>query len=146
LHRQIATDRFLALARPAKKLKPDDTLVFGELKGRIIRRQEGQVEVQFEVGGDALNAAIAARGEIPLPPYIAGKRYVDERDAQDYQTMFAQEAGSVAAPTAGLHFTPELMAALRARGVSCEKLTLHVGLGTFLPVTAADTAQHVMHP
>jgi len=145
LHRQIAGDRFLALARPAKKLNPQDVLVFGDLKGRLIGRQEGQVEIQFEMSGDALRAAIAEQGEIPLPPYIAGKRPVDARDSQEYQTMFAQEVGSVAAPTAGLHFTPELIAALQAKGASHERLTLHVGLGTFLPVTANDTAQHIMH-
>jgi len=146
LHRQIAPARFLALARPAKKLNPGDVLAFGELKGRVVRRRGGEIEVQFEMSGDALSAAITTQGEIPLPPYIAGKRPVDKRDSRDYQTMFAQEARSVAAPTAGLHFTPELMAALLTKSVSYEKLTLHVGLGTFLPVTAGDTAQHVMHP
>ena len=87
----------------------------------------------------------AAQGELPLPPYIAGKRAVDASDAQDYQTVFAREAGSVAAPTAGLHFTPQLLSRLEAGGVGREAVTLHVGLGTFLPVSADDTDQHRMH-
>ena len=82
---------------------------------------------------------------MPLPPYIAARRPEDDRDRSDYQTMFAQLDGSVAAPTAGLHFTPALMEALRARGVTTHALTLHVGAGTFLPVKADDTADHKMH-
>ena len=95
--------------------------------------------------GPALDAAIAAEGETPLPPYIAGKRPADVRDAGDYQTVFARNPGSVAAPTAGLHFTPELLARLKENGVARESVTLHVGLGTFLPVTTSDTAAHRMH-
>ncbi len=95
--------------------------------------------------GAALDAAIAREGVVPLPPYIAGKRAADARDIADYQTIFAQYEGSVAAPTAGLHFTPELFSRLEEKGIARESVTLHVGAGTFLPVTAEDTAQHKMH-
>ena len=101
--------------------------------------------MRFALSGATLDAAIAAQGEMPLPPYIAGKRKADARDVCDYQTIFARESGSVAAPTAGLHLTAELFASLAKRGVAREAVTLHVGLGTFLPVTAQDTSQHRMH-
>ncbi len=146
LHRRLSPCRFSALVRPAKKLAVGDALMFGGLAATVAARAEaGKVELDFVVSGVALDAAIAAQGEMPLPPYIVGKRKPDERDAQDYQTMFARKEGSVAAPTAGLHFTPDLVAALAKRCVVLETVTLHVGLGTFLPVTAADTAQHRMH-
>ena len=146
LHRRLAADRFSALARPARKLLPDDDLVFGALKAKVaVRGEGGDVEIQFAMSGAALDAAIAAEGEVPLPPYIAGKRAADIRDAGDYQTIFARAPGSVAAPTAGLHFTPELLARLAAQGVARESVTLHVGLGTFLPVSAPDTKTHRMH-
>ncbi|HKU65840.1 MAG TPA: tRNA preQ1(34) S-adenosylmethionine ribosyltransferase-isomerase QueA [Rhizomicrobium sp.] len=146
LHQRLAKDRYRVLARPARKLAPDDELLFGPLKARVTARgQDGEAEIQFALSGAALDAAIAAQGEMPLPPYIAGKRKADARDVSDYQTLFARQEGSVAAPTAGLHFTPELFAALEKKGVTREAVTLHVGLGTFLPVTAADTAQHRMH-
>ena len=146
LHRRLAKDRYRVLARPARKLAPGDELLFGSLKARVIARgQDGEAEIQFALSGAALDAAIAAQGEMPLPPYIVGKRKADARDVSDYQTLFARQEGSVAAPTAGLHFTPELFAALEKKGVTREAVTLHVGLGTFLPVTAADTAQHRMH-
>jgi S-adenosylmethionine:tRNA ribosyltransferase-isomerase len=146
LHRRLAADRYAVLARPAKKLVVGDSLDFSGLSAIVAARGEaGEAEIVFAQGGAALDAAIAATGEMPLPPYIAGKRKTDARDVADYQTLFARESGSVAAPTAGLHFTPELFAALMAKGVSREAVTLHVGLGTFLPVTASDTAQHRMH-
>jgi len=146
LHQRLAADRYRVLARPARKLAPGDQLEFGPLKARVIARgQDGEAEIQFALSGTDLDAAIAAQGEMPLPPYIAGKRKADARDVSDYQTLFAREEGSVAAPTAGLHFTPELFAALEKKGVTRQAVTLHVGLGTFLPVTAADTAQHRMH-
>ena len=146
LHRRLSDDRYAALARPAKKLSVGDVLEFGDLRAHVAARgAAGEVEITFAASGGALNAAIEAQGEMPLPPYIAGKRATDARDEQDYQTIYAREAGSVAAPTAGLHFTPELLAALAAHGVTREALTLHVGLGTFLPVTAEDTSQHRMH-
>lgn len=146
LHRRLAADRYVVLARPARKLTVGDVLVFGLLQAEVAARGEaGEAEIRFALSGAALDAAIAVAGEMPLPPYIAGKRAADARDAMDYQTMFSREEGSVAAPTAGLHFTPELLAALAARGVGCEAVTLHVGLGTFLPVTAEDTTAHRMH-
>ena len=106
---------------------------------------EGEVTLSFTFHGPTLDQAIADLGSPPLPPYIAGKRAPDERDLDDYQTMFAQDEGAVAAPTAGLHFTPALEAALRARGVGLHRLTLHVGAGTFLPVKVDDTEGHRMH-
>lgn len=147
LHRRTAPDRFLAFARPAKKLGPDDALALGEsIAAHVIARGEaGEVEIGFALAGARLDAAIAAEGETPLPPYIAGKRKADARDASDYQTIYARQSGSVAAPTAGLHFTPELFAALTDAGIGREHVTLHVGPGTFLPVSATDTAAHKMH-
>jgi S-adenosylmethionine:tRNA ribosyltransferase-isomerase len=146
LHRRLAADVFSVLARPARKLAVGDALIFGDLAATVTARDEGgEADIRFALGGAALDAAIARLGQMPLPPYIAGKRKTDAQDAADYQTLFARDPGSVAAPTAGLHFTPALMDRLRHRGVSCETLTLHVGLGTFLPVAAADTAAHRMH-
>jgi len=101
--------------------------------------------LSFAFHGPVLDQAIEERGDMPLPPYIASRRPADERDRSDYQTLFARHEGSVAAPTAGLHFTDELVAALAAGGIGLHKVTLHVGAGTFLPVKAADTADHRMH-
>ena len=146
LHRRLGPDRYSALARPARKLLPGDELVLGALKARVAARGEGgEVEIQFDRSGAALDAAIAAQGEMPLPPYIAGRRPTDAQDSGDYQTVFASQAGSVAAPTAGLHFTPDLLARLAEKGVIRESVTLHVGLGTFLPVSVEDTSSHRMH-
>jgi S-adenosylmethionine:tRNA ribosyltransferase-isomerase len=147
LHKRIAPDRFLAFAKPARKLEVSDRLrLGGSIEATVIARGDGgEVALGFALAGAALDAAIAAQGEIPLPPYIAGKRKPDARDASDYQTTFAKDAASVAAPTAGLHFTPALFEALSARGVARETVTLHVGAGTFLPVSAEDTAEHKMH-
>jgi S-adenosylmethionine:tRNA ribosyltransferase-isomerase len=134
------------LARPARKLVTGDRLVFGDLEAQVTGRGEnGEAEIRFALSGPALDLAISAQGEMPLPPYIAGKRKPDARDVSDYQTTFARQSGSVAAPTAGLHFTPELFEALARKGAASESVTLHVGLGTFLPVTVQDTAQHRMH-
>jgi S-adenosylmethionine:tRNA ribosyltransferase-isomerase len=147
LHKRLASDRFLAFARPARKLSVGDTLQLGEtLIGQVVARGEGgETELSFGLTGAALDAAIAREGEIPLPPYIAGKRAVDERDTRDYQTVFAASEGSVAAPTAGLHFTPALLEGLAQGGIARESVTLHVGAGTFLPVSAGDTSEHRMH-
>jgi S-adenosylmethionine:tRNA ribosyltransferase-isomerase len=147
LHRRLAWNRFSAFARPARKLVAGDRLHLGlSLDAEVAARGEaGELEVVFDLEGAALDAAIAREGEMPLPPYIAGKRETDAQDASDYQTYFADRAGSIAAPTAGLHFTEELLAKLAERGVSREQVTLHVGAGTFLPVTATDTAAHRMH-
>lgn len=146
LHRRLGADIYSALARPARKLVAGDRVRFGTLLGRVLDRGEGgEVRIAFALSGTALDAAIAATGEMPLPPYIAGKRAVDDRDSADYQTVFADQAGSVAAPTAGLHFTPDLLARLAQAGVTREQVTLHVGLGTFLPVAVEDLSQHRMH-
>ena len=152
---RLGDNRWLALARPAKRLQVGDRLHFGHdgemcLIGALdasvaARGDNGEVELAFDLSGPDLDAAIAAVGEMPLPPYIAGKRAVEDGDRIDYQTMFAAHDGAVAAPTAGLHFTPELMAALDRRGISRHFVTLHVGAGTFLPVKAEDTRDHKMH-
>jgi S-adenosylmethionine:tRNA ribosyltransferase-isomerase len=152
---RLDSHRWQALARPAKRLKPGDRVAFGGesnvcLLGSLsatveARGEEGEVTLAFDLAGAALDEAIAALGAMPLPPYIASRRPSDERDRTDYQTCFAREEGAVAAPTAGLHFTDRLMQALTERGVSEHFVTLHVGPGTFLPVRAVDTAQHVMH-
>ncbi|MGA7712337.1 MAG: tRNA preQ1(34) S-adenosylmethionine ribosyltransferase-isomerase QueA [Rhizomicrobium sp.] len=148
LHKRLAADRFLAFARPARKLASGDRLALGAtIQAEVLARGDGgEVELRFALAGAALDAAIAVEGQMPLPPYIAGKRKADERDVLDYQTVYARVEGSVAAPTAGLHFTPSLFEALAARRVGHETVTLHVGPGTFLPVSAADTAQHKMYP
>ncbi len=148
LHKRLAPDRFLAFARPARKLSRGDRLALGAtIAAEVVARKEaGEIELGFALSGAALDVSIAAEGEMPLPPYIVGKRKADVRDTTDYQTVYARVEGSVAAPTAGLHFTPFLFEALAARGVGRENVTLHVGPGTFLPVSAADTAQHKMHP
>ena len=145
LHKRLGPDRFLAFARPARKLEAGDKVQLGDLAARVEARRDGEVELRFDLSGTALDAAIAAQGEVPLPPYIAGKRKADAQDTRDYQTVYAKDAASVAAPTAGLHFTPELFAALEARGVAREAVTLHVGAGTFLPVGVDDTQGHRMH-
>ena len=147
LHKRTGLDRFLAFARPAKRLKAGDTLRFGtDLEAQVAMRGEGgEIELAFSMGGAELDAAVRRAGETPLPPYIASRRRADARDVADYQTLFADQPGSVAAPTAGLHFTPDLLARLQAAGVERCALTLHVGSGTFLPVAAEDTEKHRMH-
>jgi len=155
LIKRLDGSRWQALVKPAKKLTEGDTIRFGN-EGKVCllghldaevecKGEEGEVTLSFSFHGPVLDQAIADLGTVPLPPYIAGKREVDDQDAQDYQTMFAQIEGAVAAPTAGLHFTPALEAALRTRGVGIHRITLHVGAGTFLPVKADDTAGHKMH-
>ena len=136
-----------AFARPAKRLKAGDTLHFGELSAVVSSREGGAITLRFEREGDALREALEREGSMPLPPYIGRKRAVDERDRVDYQTVYAGEGfgDSVAAPTAGLHFTPAVFEALGRRGVDVARVTLHVGAGTFLPVTADDTDDHRMH-
>jgi S-adenosylmethionine:tRNA ribosyltransferase-isomerase len=150
---RLDASRWRALMRPAKKLHIGDQVHFGHhrMSGDILiarveaRGEEGEIVLCFEHSGPALDEAIEAAGEMPLPPYIAGKRAADPRDESDYQTVFAREAGAVAAPTAGLHFTPELLAEIQAMGVTLHRVTLHVGAGTFLPVKAEDTDAHKMH-
>jgi S-adenosylmethionine:tRNA ribosyltransferase-isomerase len=147
LHKCVAADRWRAFARPARKLKQGDVIAFdGGLSTTVAEKGEGgEVELAFDRGGAELMAALAAVGRMPLPPYIKRPAGADERDRADYQTIFAARDGAVAAPTAGLHFTPALLAALEARGVARVAVTLHVGAGTFLPVKAEDTKDHVMH-
>lgn len=147
LHKRIGLDRFLAFGRPAKRLKAGEFVQFGtDLKAEIAARGGGgEIELVFSASGPELDAAIAQIGETPLPPYIAHRRQADSHDLADYQTLFADQSGSVAAPTAGLHFTPELMTRLKAAGVKHCALTLHVGAGTFLPVSVEDTDHHRMH-
>ena len=146
LHRRVSPSTYRAFARPAKRLKPGDSICLGEtLNGTIAARDGGEIEIVFDRHGAALDAAIAAEGEMPLPPYIAGKRKPDAQDREDYQTVYAERPGSVAAPTAGLHFTDALLARLEEKGVASANVTLQVGAGTFLPVSVADTDDHKMH-
>jgi S-adenosylmethionine:tRNA ribosyltransferase-isomerase len=135
-----------ALARPGKRLAPGDTITFGAaLAARVTAKDGAEVALVFDRGGEALQAAIEAQGAMPLPPYIAARRAADEADRTDYQTVFARCPGAVAAPTAALHFDADLLAALAARGIARTTLTLHVGAGTFLPVTVEDIEHHRMH-
>jgi S-adenosylmethionine:tRNA ribosyltransferase-isomerase len=156
LHHRDAPDVWSAFMKPGKRIKAGDRVRFGAeadgacLLGRldavvVDKGEDGLVTLRFDLSGPFLDEAIREVGVMPLPPYIAAKRAEDDRDRSDYQTMFAHWDGSVAAPTAGLHFTPALMAAIKAKGVSTHAVTLHVGAGTFLPVKADDTADHKMH-
>jgi S-adenosylmethionine:tRNA ribosyltransferase-isomerase len=155
LHMRVAPDAWKAFARPGKRLKIGDRIRFGHsgetcalgtLDAVLEEKGEGgEVTLHFDLSGPALDEAIMAVGHIPLPPYIAAKRPEDAQDTKDYQTIYAREEGAVAAPTAGLHFTPDLFAALDTAGVERHFVTLHVGAGTFLPVKADDTSDHKMH-
>lgn len=155
LHMRVAPDRWKAFVRPAKRLAVGDRIQFGHagnacflgsLDATVAEKGEaGEATLAFDLAGPALDEALRAVGHVPLPPYIASKRDEDARDAADYQTIYAREEGAVAAPTAGLHFTPELFAALDAAGIERHFVTLHVGAGTFLPVKADDTDEHRMH-
>ena len=146
LHHRDAPDVWSAFMKPGKRLKPGDRVDFADLTAVIeAKGEDGLVTLRFGRSGPALDDAIREIGVMPLPPYIAAKRAEDDRDRSDYQTVYAAHDGSVAAPTAGLHFTSALLDALRGRGVSTHAVTLHVGAGTFLPVKADDTADHKMH-
>ena len=131
--------------KPAKRVKDGDIIRFGDVSALVSGRTEGQANLSFDIAPETMETTLATLGSMPLPPYIAGKRAPDAQDNDDYQTLFAREAGAVAAPTAGLHFTPELVAALKAKGVSFHEVTLHVGPGTFLPVKVDDLSAHKMH-
>ena len=146
LHKRADLRRWQAFIRNAKRVKEGDQLVFGGGVTAIAetKHADGSFTLAFE-GEDPVEVLLERAGTMPLPPYIAGKRPTDERDRQDYQTMFAAEDGAVAAPTAALHFTPDLVARLDEAGVGRETVTLHVGAGTFLPVKADDTDDHAMH-
>src|SRR5262249_46319874 len=161
-HQRIDGARWRAFVKPAKRLAPGDVVRFGE-EGRVCflgqldatveaKGEGGEVTLAFAFHGPVLEQAIDERGDMPLPPYIGPRRPhpaagppPDERDRSDYQTVFANIEGSVAAPTAGLHFTDALLARLQDRGIALHKVTLHVGAGTFLPVKVDDTAAHHMH-
>jgi S-adenosylmethionine:tRNA ribosyltransferase-isomerase len=156
LHARENGNTWRAFARPAKRLAVGERIRFGEtsesmacllgaLDATVVAKEEGEVTLAFDLTGPALDEAIATLGQMPLPPYIASRRAPDAQDARDYQTMFAETPGAVAAPTAGLHFTPELIAEIEARGISLHSLTLQVGAGTFLPVKVEDTRDHRMH-
>ena len=146
LHKRAALRSWYAFLKNARRVRDGELIDFGSGVSAIAteRRDDGSALLTFE-GEEAVETLIARVGTIPLPPYIASKRATDERDASDYQTLFAARDGAVAAPTASLHFTPDLVNALDAAGVARETLTLHVGAGTFLPVRADDTDNHVMH-
>lgn len=146
LHKRMDLRRWQAFIRNAKRLRPGDRIDFGAGVSAIAeeRDEDGGFTLFFE-GVEPVETLLDRAGTMPLPPYIAGKRPVDERDRRDYQTMFAARDGAVAAPTAALHFTPELVEALVASGIGMEKVTLHVGAGTFLPVKAENTNDHRMH-
>src|SRR3954468_887695 len=155
LHQRLDGARWRAFVKPAKRLAPGDVVRFGD-EGRVCflgqldatvegKGEGGEVTFAFAFHGPVLDQAVEERGVMPLPPYIASRREPDEQDRADYQTMFARAEGSVAAPTAGLHFTDALRARLEARGIGLHRVTLHVGAGTFLPVKVEDTAAHRMH-
>jgi S-adenosylmethionine:tRNA ribosyltransferase-isomerase len=155
LHKRVDESCWRAFARPAKRLAAGDRIRFGH-DGRVCLLgtldatvthvgEAGEVELLFSMHSAYLDEAIEALGDPPLPPYIAGKRDIAPEDAERYQTVYARRDGAVAAPTAGLHFTEPLFAALQARGISRHFVTLHVGAGTFLPVKADDTGDHRMH-
>ncbi len=146
LHKRIDLRCWQAFVRNAKRLREGNEIDFGAGVTAIAeaRHPDGSWTIAF-AGDEPVEVLLERAGRMPLPPYIAGKRPTDERDRSDYQTMFAREDGAVAAPTAALHFTPELIEAVAARGVATETLTLHVGAGTFLPVKAEDTDDHAMH-
>ncbi|HEX5378977.1 MAG TPA: S-adenosylmethionine:tRNA ribosyltransferase-isomerase, partial [Phenylobacterium sp.] len=156
LHKRLSPSRWTAFMRPGKKLAPGDRVHFGSMHDRacllgaldatVVEKGEGgEVTLAFDLAGPDLDASISERGAMPLPPYIAAKRGEDEKDHADYQTVYADEEGSVAAPTAGLHFTPQLMERLEAMGVTLRFVTLHVGAGTFLPVKTENLSEHRMH-
>jgi S-adenosylmethionine:tRNA ribosyltransferase-isomerase len=147
LHKAEGAGRWRAFARPAKRLKEGERIAFAPAFSALVaeKGEAGEILLDFGVGDTALVALLERHGEMPLPPYIKRPKGGDASDRADYQTVYAAREGAVAAPTAGLHFTPSLFAALEARGVARTFVTLHVGAGTFLPVKAEDISQHVMH-
>lgn len=146
LHKREGSRTWRAFLRNSKRVRDGDRILFGEGVTAVAteKAEDGSALLSFE-GDEPVETLLERSGRMPLPPYIAGRRPADERDAEDYQTMFARDKGAVAAPTAALHFTPALMRALAEAGVAHETLTLHVGAGTFLPVKVEDTADHRMH-
>lgn len=157
LTRILGTSAMSALARPAKRLRAGDRINFGETIDRACALSEldatvrsvgagGEVILDFDLAGPALDEAIRAHGAMPLPPYIGSRRPVTAADDVDYQTVYAEREGAIAAPTAGLHFTEDLLARIESKGIGVARVTLHVGPGTFLPVRAEDTSGHRMQP
>jgi len=146
LHKREGARDWWVFLRNAKRARIGDTIEFGAgVSASVVEKSaDGSALLHFD-GEEPLELLLERAGRMPLPPYIASKREVDDADRADYQTMFAREKGAVAAPTAALHFTPRLLDALDARGIGRETLTLHVGAGTFLPVKADDTSGHEMH-
>jgi S-adenosylmethionine:tRNA ribosyltransferase-isomerase len=146
LHKREGPRAWRAFLRNGRRVREGDAIDFGDGVSAIAsgKAEDGSMLLSFE-GEEPVELLLDRAGRMPLPPYIAGRRAADARDAEDYQTMFAREEGAVAAPTAALHFTPLLMSALAEAGVGHETLTLHVGAGTFLPVKAQDTDSHRMH-
>jgi S-adenosylmethionine:tRNA ribosyltransferase-isomerase len=140
-----ADGTWTALAKPMRKLAVGETVVFSDDLSAEVAALEDGLRLRFNLAGDDFDAALEASGAMPLPPYIAGKRPPDERDREDYQTIWARRAGAVAAPTASLHFDEALVAALGEAGIDFTFVTLHVGAGTFLPVTVDDVTTHRMH-
>ena len=147
LHHDEGGGAWRAFAKGARRLHPGDRLDFAaDFAATVVAKHpEGDVTLRFALEGPAFHAALVRHGAMPLPPYIKRPQGGDSRDLADYQTMFARAEGAIAAPTAGLHFTPALVAALAERGVGIASLTLHVGPGTFLPVKTDDPRAHTMH-
>ena len=141
-----ASGGWRAMAKPLRKLAPGERIVFSpDLSAQVAEKGPEDVVLLFDRTGDDFDAALAAAGAMPLPPYIAARRAPDAQDADDYQTVFARHSGAVAAPTASLHFDAPLLEALRTRGIAFTEVTLHVGAGTFLPVKVDDVTTHRMH-
>ncbi|MGL4489861.1 MAG: tRNA preQ1(34) S-adenosylmethionine ribosyltransferase-isomerase QueA [Rhizobiaceae bacterium] len=149
LHMRERPDAWRAFLRPGKRVKVGERIAFARDAGLnavlVDKSDGGEVLLEFDLAGPALDDAIRQFGHMPIPPYIAAKRADDGQDRHDYQTIYAREEGAVAAPTAGLHFTPTLFERLDAKGIERHFATLHVGAGTFLPVKADDTGDHKMH-
>jgi len=146
LHKDLGDNRWRAFVRPAKRLRAGDAVRFGDsLAAKVITRDGAEVVFQFDAGAQSFYEALAQVGVTPLPPYIARRRAADKTDVANYQTIFAADEGSIAAPTAGLHFTDDLLERIKAAGAGHLSITLHVGAGTFLPVSVDDTDSHVMH-
>jgi S-adenosylmethionine:tRNA ribosyltransferase-isomerase len=147
LHQAVGPDLWRVFAKPGKRLKPGQTIVFADDFSAVVEEkfEAGDIALRFSCGGAELMAALGKYGYMPLPPYIRRPDGGSGADAADYQTLFAAKDGAVAAPTAGLHFTPALLAGLEGRGVRRAAVTLHVGAGTFLPVKAEDVKDHKMH-
>lgn len=146
LLKPIGERRWTAMAKPAKRLKPGDRVLFeGGLIAEALGREDDQIVLRFDRDDGEVLTALETAGAMPLPPYILAQRKADAQDRTDYQTVFAEKTGAIAAPTAGLHFTPTLIETLKARGVGFARVTLHVGAGTFLPVKVDRVEDHKMH-